>query len=137
MHCENLFCLLYLNAQPNTTMFKNILCLLFLGLFGITTDLCAQSSAVAGIQMETTVPTEVEIENAEIYFELFPNPFTDLVYVKTVHKIESIEVADENGKQVYFIDGGNELDLGHLPSGDYMLRIKFEHGEAAKMLHKS
>jgi len=74
-----------------------------------------------------------------IYFEansqtkVFPNPVKDRLYI-TGHGsvISSVIISDRTGKQLYQYrnpPSGNSLDMSHLPSGMYLVTIRYASGQ--------
>lgn len=68
--------------------------------------------------------------------ELFPNPATDILSIKTSVKIEEAEIFDISGKKVNVTLNRNTVDVRSLPSGSYMIRIKTETGVITKQFIK-
>lgn len=54
---------------------------------------------------------------------LYPNPSSDLVYVKTTETITSVQVVDVSGR-VCLISNQTKLSLGHLANGVYTIEVK-------------
>jgi hypothetical protein len=54
---------------------------------------------------------------------LYPNPSSDLVYVKTTETITSVQVVDVSGRVCLNSDQTN-LSLGHLTNGVYTIEVK-------------
>lgn len=63
-------------------------------------------------------------ENQQQDFQIFPNPTTDLVEIKTNKEIEEIKVFDTNGKMVLFIKDSKTAAIGHLEKGIYVFQVK-------------
>ncbi|GEN68469.1 T9SS type A sorting domain-containing protein [Chryseobacterium rhizosphaerae] len=68
--------------------------------------------------------------------ELFPNPATDILSIKTSVKIDEAEIFDISGKKVNVTLNRNTMDVRSLPSGSYMIRIKTETGVITKQFIK-
>ena len=45
--------------------------------------------------------SEFNFDELTINIELYPNPFTDMVYIKTNHEIQKVEIKDVDGKVVF------------------------------------
>lgn len=74
------------------------------------------------------IDPNVGLEVRQIQFELFPNPTSDILFVKsTGDRISGIRVIDLNGKIVRQLDGinstANQIDLNHLPAGTYLVQV--------------
>lgn len=65
-------------------------------------------------------------DNEKLKLEVFPNPSTGLVTIKTPNTmLNSINIYDLSGKQVYTsTTGTKQLDLNHLDRGHYILQVK-------------
>lgn len=68
--------------------------------------------------------------------ELFPNPATDILNIRTSANISEAEVFDISGKKVNIVINGNRMDVKSLPSGSYIIRIKTETGVVTKQFIK-
>ena len=113
---------------------KNLLALMVLSL--VTTTAIAQSTESVSFESsfpEKEAPKKVDFE---VYLELLPNPFDDKIYIKTTHPVKEVQLFDESGKTIFESMGSNELDLNHLPSGKYLLRIRHSEGVVSKMIEK-
>lgn len=75
-----------------------------------------------------------EINNKEKYLQIYPNPFTDIIFLKYFSQEKAtgiISIYDYTGKQVYsksglvFSTGNNELELKdlHLNNGVYFINV--------------
>lgn len=69
-------------------------------------------------------------------FTIFPNPTSEILYVKGKNKIKNISVYDLSGKKlpVKFLDGS--IDVRHLESGTYLLEIQTSSGKQTKKFIK-
>jgi hypothetical protein len=54
---------------------------------------------------------------------LYPNPSSDLVHIKTIETITSVQVVDVSGRVCLNSDQTN-LSLGHLANGIYTIEVK-------------
>jgi hypothetical protein len=70
--------------------------------------------------------------------ELYPNPTSSAVYVKTNEKIKQIDVYDLSGKIISKCEtlAGNSVDLSQLKNGIYFLRISLENSVIARKVIK-
>ena len=81
--------------------------------------------------------TEVGISTVDSLgdISLYPNPTTGRVTI-TASEVAKVEVFDPSGRTVAtFLDGG-EIDISHLPTGVYTLRITLRNGTAVKRVVK-
>jgi len=83
------------------------------------------------------------LETAEIKtnpkLQIFPNPASDFVNIKSTKKIKSAEIFDMNGRQVLKIEKvSNKIPLENLPKGIYLLIVQMENKETgtAKIIKK-
>ena len=74
-----------------------------------------------------------------IHFNLFPNPANDLLFLRFSQETDSeYQIYSSNGALVgegnlnESINGLNQIDVSHLPSGFYQIRVKTESGETGK-----
>lgn len=75
-----------------------------------------------------TIDLDVGLDVRNIQFELFPNPTSDILFVKsTGDRISQIRVIDLNGKIIRQLDDinstTNQIDLNHLPTGTYLVQV--------------
>ena len=74
-------------------------------------------------------PVNVEIQNLNNNFSVYPNPVSDIIYIQSEEKLESIEIIDLSGKKVLVdLSSENEIKVNKLPSGVYILRAIFKTG---------
>ncbi|MBK7108887.1 MAG: T9SS type A sorting domain-containing protein [Bacteroidetes bacterium] len=68
---------------------------------------------------------------SDVALNIFPNPASDFVYVKTDFEEMQIELIDINGRVVQQYNGSFEiaLDVSDLSAGVYMLRIIYDNKE--------
>ncbi len=107
----------------------------------ITTGLCLFSlfsfSQNSSNRVALSEAPEFSFNEASINIELYPNPFTNLVYIKSAHEVKKVKVMDDKGKTVFESEGGNELDLEHLIKGTYVLDITFDKARIQRVINKS
>lgn len=77
----------------------------------------------------------VQTESISVY----PNPSSSVVYINTIEtNIEYISMYDLSGRNVQInTKDYSMIDISHLPTGIYFLRIKTEKGESTKKVLKS
>lgn len=69
--------------------------------------------------------SNVKLEKQEILIS--PNPTKDILEIKTNLKIKAIEIRDMSGK-IIAVNFSKNLDVSHLESGIYFLRLETENG---------
>lgn len=72
-------------------------------------------------------PVAIEEDN-ETTFELFPNPATDRLIVKSEKFISQASIYSISGQQVQTAKEDHMIDVSSLPNGLYLINIKFEDG---------
>lgn len=80
---------------------------------------------------------ETSVKKNEI--KVYPNPFTDVLYIAETKEVKSVSVADVSGRIVKTIENpGNELHLGELNSGVYLVTVIYKDGSrsTAKAIKK-
>jgi hypothetical protein len=56
-------------------------------------------------------------------FEIYPNPVSSILTIKSEKSIDTIEVFDALGRSVFMKKSGNEFDVSSLQSGTYLMKI--------------
>jgi len=64
--------------------------------------------------------TPEEIVNFE---NIFPNPTTGNLYIKPTLELENIEIKDITGARQFFVYQGNKINIEHLNSGIYFVKL--------------
>jgi len=80
---------------------------------------------------------ETAVKKNEI--KVYPNPFTDVLYIAGIKEVKSVSVADVSGRVVKTIENpGNQLHLGELNSGVYLVTVTYKDGSrsTAKAIKK-
>ena len=77
-----------------------------------------------------TSNTSEEFARHDLGISVYPNPFVDILNIKTDGNIQSIRINNVTGQSFLETDSfsGTQLDLGFLPSGVYLIRLKNERG---------
>lgn len=74
--------------------------------------------------VESTTGNKTNFAN-RLSYKVYPNPFTDHLRIECLSPIESIEIADLQGRIVYSEPNLQaKIDLSYLPSGFYILKVK-------------
>jgi len=70
--------------------------------------------------------------NESIEVELFPNPSSGQIFVRSRERIKVVEVIDLNGRRVFqqsvFSSTGAQIDLSNLPAGFYLVEVETAKG---------
>lgn len=86
------------------------------------------------------VNTSLGLNESAIISSIYPNPFTQLLTVRSNSELQLLTVMDLSGKTVLNSTGtGNQttLDLGTCPAGVYLIRVQTESGvETARIVKK-
>jgi hypothetical protein len=76
------------------------------------------------LYVESLTSNSIQISN-KYSFKVYPNPFTDHLRIESQLPVQSIEIADLQGRVVYAKAYLNEgIDLPHLSIGLYILKIR-------------
>ncbi len=68
--------------------------------------------------------------------DIYPNPVSDLITVKTDLKVENVSVYDISGKNSNVILKDNKVDVRNLPAGSYIITIETKEGKTTKKFIK-
>ncbi len=69
--------------------------------------------------------------------EIFPNPVSDLLTIKTDQKVENVSVNDISGKNSNVtILRDNKVDVRNLPAGSYIITIETKEGKTTRKFIK-
>ena len=94
-------------------------------------DICTHPTAFA----QCIGPSEIVVQAGNISesskIELFPNPTSGLINIKSEIPIENIEAFDFSGRKI-LIDDFSKIDLSDEPSGVYIFKIKTSEGVVLK-----
>ncbi len=77
-------------------------------------------------------------DKADIHFEIFPNPTTDRVTIKTEKIFNSVNIYSMNGQQIYIAKSQTgqalqqTIDLSKYPKGVYLIEVGFEDGNVVR-----
>jgi hypothetical protein len=63
----------------------------------------------------------------QLNIRIFPNPTTDKVFIESAETIETISIYDISGNILSINNQNNTLDIAHLQSGMYIIKIKLEN----------
>lgn len=70
--------------------------------------------------------------------KVFPNPAKEVVHIKSTKEIASTTLLDMSGKVLSTSQNKNEVNVGNLNAGQYLLQLKFKDGtsETQKIIKK-
>ncbi|WP_294323066.1 T9SS type A sorting domain-containing protein [uncultured Chryseobacterium sp.] len=68
--------------------------------------------------------------------QIYPNPATDHLTVKSASKISKVEIFDMSGKNVGSGLSGDKVDVSALTSGTYLINIETKEGKTSKKFIK-
>ncbi len=98
------------------------------GFYILLDDVSVSETEVVNVQLAETTET----------VNVYPNPVSDILYIKTAELVKQIEVLSVDGKLLKTVTGAvNELPVRDLRSGVYILRITTDKGIAIKRIIKN
>lgn len=59
-----------------------------------------------------------------VMVKVYPNPVSDILKIKTDISFQEYEIIDVSGKSIFKDQFSKEIPLGHLPSGNYFIKLK-------------
>lgn len=90
----------------------------------IVTNATTENIAVFGNQILSTIKYDVDS------IAVFPNPASGILNINQHNTFSKVSIYNIDGRllQSFNFDEGNlKIDLGHLPSGLYLLQLESEH----------
>ena len=99
------------------------------GKLAVTIDKAGDYLFVSGIDasklfVESTTANENYFSNG-LSCKVYPNPFTNHLRIECSSTVHLVEIADLQGRMVYSEPYSQaKIDLSHLPSGFYILKVK-------------
>lgn len=113
--------LLYCTSGPNYN------CLDFYPVDAILETYSCSSGIVAPTSSRLTFKkAQIGIDNIRLY----PNPFTEIIQIENLPLQSSIQIEDMNGRilPAFLAEGARQLNLSHLSSGVYFVKIYHANG---------
>ncbi len=93
------------------------------------------SFTVGTVEIDTN---SIEVLDGAGAISIYPNPVSDILYIKSTEIVKQIEVLSVDGKLLKTVMGAvNELPVRDLRSGVYILRITTNKGVAIKRIIKN
>lgn len=74
------------------------------------------------LKVNSTASTLATAEVKKIAFSIYPNPVTDILYIKTQEKVVHVAVYDASGKIVNTQYNNGQVNVSMLPKGIYILK---------------
>ncbi|WP_347219598.1 DUF5074 domain-containing protein [Chryseobacterium sp.] len=74
------------------------------------------------LTVNSTTSTLATAEAKKIEFSIYPNPVTDILYIKTQEKLVSVAVYDTSGKLINTQYNNGQVNVSMLPKGMYILK---------------
>ncbi|RXM51979.1 MULTISPECIES: DUF5074 domain-containing protein [unclassified Chryseobacterium] len=74
------------------------------------------------LKVNSTASTLATAEVKKIEFSIYPNPVTDVVYIKTQEKVVNVVIYDASGKLVNTQFNNGQINVSSLPKGMYILK---------------
>ncbi len=90
---------------------------------------------LTGFAVDYTLPGQIRLVHESILsvqeatiesLQVFPNPTNDFIYIRSLDKIDRVEVYNLIGKQVLVTTKTDKVDLGRLAKGMYLVKIYSE-----------
>lgn len=92
----------------------------------------------AAVNISCSIPTGISELSAESMISVFPNPTSDLIYVKAHEPVKNITVTDPSGRMVASETPASPempvLQTAHLSPGTYFMTIGFHSGARKTVL---
>ncbi len=96
-------------------------------------NLYAQNDPLASSVNFETLTTETFV--SDVLFSVYPNPATDVLYIKTSSTVNAIELYTIIGKKVFeTAKDMKQLDVSTYQTGVYLLKIKTNQGQITKKI---
>lgn len=87
---------------------------------------------LSGFAVDYTLPGQIRLVHESLLnvaettiesLQVFPNPTNDVVYIRSLDKIDKVEVYNLLGKQVLITNRTDKVDLGKLAKGLYLVKV--------------
>lgn len=76
----------------------------------------------------TVLATNENVKSSKSNIEIYPNPTSDFVNIKSEQKIESISITDITGKKANVRLEGDKVNVRNLTSGNYLITVETKDG---------
>ncbi|MDN3695156.1 DUF5074 domain-containing protein [Chryseobacterium tructae] len=74
------------------------------------------------LRVNSTTSTLATAEVKKLEFGIYPNPVTDILYIKTQEKVVSVAIYDISGKLINTQFNNGQVNVSSLPKGMYILK---------------
>lgn len=75
-------------------------------------------------------PNWKSIEEDNSFISFYPNPVSDYLYLENNEMINSLEITDSNGKTVMIKDNSESIDMSHLSTGIYFIKVSTKNSNS-------
>jgi hypothetical protein len=98
---------------------------------------------LAGFAVEYSMPGQIRLVHESILstdetslqsLQVFPNPTNDLIYIRSLDKIDKVEVYSLIGKLVLSTNKTDAVDLGNFAKGLYLVKVYSENKFSVKKI---
>ncbi len=103
------------------------------GTFTVTLTANGANCSTTYSEQITTIVTSIEDE-LKANIQLFPNPSTGWLHLKSPYRIVSLQVMDLTGRQIKAMQPAERLDLSSFSEGIYLIQITTEKGSIVKSI---
>lgn len=73
---------------------------------------------------------------AKIEFQIYPNPATDNLYIKTISEISNYSIFNSLGQKTVSAINNNKIDVSNLSSGVYIIKVETSQGSSTQKFVK-
>lgn len=77
-----------------------------------------------------------ELGHADEGIYVYPNPVSNILFIKSSKRVDLVQILDLSGKVVVFAEHKNAIDLACLPKGSYVVKIQCEDAVVVKQVAK-
>jgi len=87
---------------------------------------------LSGFEVDYSLPGQIRLVHESLLstpeatiesLQVFPNPTNDVIYIRSLDKIDKVEVYNLLGKQVLITNKTDKVDLGRLAKGLYLVKV--------------
>ncbi|WP_315094068.1 DUF5074 domain-containing protein [Chryseobacterium timonianum] len=89
------------------------------------------------LKVNSTTSTLATAEVKKLEFGIYPNPVTDILYIKTQEKVVNVSIYDASGKFINTQVNNGQVNVSMLPKGIYILKAKTDKAVYQQKLIKN
>lgn len=89
------------------------------------------------LEINATNSTLATAEVKKLEFSIYPNPVTDILYIKTQEKVLNVAIYDVSGKLINTQFNNGQINVSGLPKGMYILRANTDKAVYQQKLIKN